>query len=72
MVFRGCGFTSGGQDHRFACSATVQEIQAKNHYIESFPLVQKDKKATSLKVEGHCMYSCLLIVRLPSRSRALS
>ena len=51
MVFRGCGFTSGGQDHTFALSATVQEIQARKHYIESFPSVQKDKEAASLEVK---------------------
>ena len=64
--FRGCGFTSGGQDHTFAFSATVQEIQARKYDIESLPIVQKDKEAASLEVKGYCMYSCLLIVHLPS------
>ena len=40
MVFMGRGFTSGGQK-----SGAVRKIQASKHYIESLPLVLKDKRS---------------------------
>ena len=53
-------------------SASVCIIQASKRYLESLPLVLKDKKkAASLKVKD-LLYSCLLNVRLPSGSRTLN
>ena len=49
-------------------SAAACEIQAIKRYIESLPLVLE---AASLKVKGP-LYSCLLIVCLPSGSRTLN
>ena len=46
---------------------SVQFCQAWRCYIESLPLVLKDKEAVSLKVNAP-LYSCLLIVCLPSRN----
>ena len=40
----GCGFTSGRQELGSVFSAVVYKIQASEHYIESLPLVPKDKK----------------------------
>ena len=67
----GRGFTSGGQKSVSGFSAAACEIQASKCYIESLPLVPKDKEAASLKVKGP-LYSCLLIARLPSGSRTLN
>ena len=47
-----------------AFSVVVCKIQARKRYIESLPLVLKDKKAVSLEVKD-LLYSCLLIVHLP-------
>ena len=47
------------------------QIRARKCYIESLSLVLKDKEAASLKMKG-LLYSCLLIVRLPSGSRTLN
>ena len=44
MVFMGLGFTSGGQESGSVFSAAVCIIQASKHYIESLPLVLKDKR----------------------------
>ena len=57
-VFRGCGFTSKGQDH---------SVQLCAEYWQ----VQKIKEAASLKVKG-LLYGRLLIARLPSGSRTLN
>ena len=51
-------------------STAVCEIQASKRYIESLPLVLKDKEAASHKVKGF-LYNCLLIMCLPSGSRTL-
>ena len=39
----GRGFTSGGQESGSVFSAALCKIQASKHYIESLPLVLKDK-----------------------------
>ena len=53
MVFMVCGFTSRGKSRGFVFSAAVCKIQTSERYIESLPLVPKDKeKAASLKVKG--------------------
>ena len=44
MVFMGHGFTSRGQVSGSVFSASVCIIQASKHYIESLPLVLKDKR----------------------------
>ena len=72
MVFMGRGFTSGRQESWSVFSAAVCKIQASKCYIESLPLVPKDKRSCfSLKVKGP-LYSCLLIVCLPSGSTTLN
>ena len=40
----GHGFTSGGQESGSVFSTAVCKIQASKSYIESLPLVLKDKK----------------------------
>ena len=42
--FMGCGFTSRGQESGSVFSAAVYKIQASERYIESLPLVLKDKR----------------------------
>ena len=69
MVFMGRGFTSGGQESGSVFSAAVCKIQSSKCYIKSLPLAPKE--AASLKVKD-LLYSCLLIVHLPSRSGALN
>ena len=44
MVFRGCSFTSGGQKSVSGFSAAACKIQGSKYYIESLPLVVKDKR----------------------------
>ena len=62
----GCGFTSRWQELGSVFSTVVCKIQASEHYIESLPLVPKDKKkAAFVKVKGP-LYSFLLISCLPS------
>ena len=41
----GCGFTSGQQELGSVFSIVVCKIQASERYIESLPLVPKDKKS---------------------------
>ena len=62
MVVKGRGLASGGQESRSVFSAVVCKIQASKCYIECLLLVTKDN------VKG-LLYSCLLIARLPSRSK---
>ena len=45
MVFMGCGFTSGGQESGSVFSASMCIIQASKRYVESLPLVLKDKRS---------------------------
>ena len=45
MVFMGCGFTSGGQELGSVVSAAVCKLQAVKRYVESLPLVLKDKRS---------------------------
>ena len=45
MVFMGRGFTSGGQKSVSGFSAAACKIQASKCYIESLPLVLKDKRS---------------------------
>ena len=45
MVFMGRGFSSGGQELGSVFSAAVCKIQASKCYIESLPLVPKDKRS---------------------------
>ena len=47
MAFMGRGFTSRGQESGSVFSAAVCKIQAKKRYIESLPLVPKDKSCFS-------------------------
>ena len=74
MVFMGRGFTSGRQELGSMFSAAVCKIQASKCYIESLPLVLKDRKAASLTVNlvKASLYSCLLTVHLPSGSEMLN
>ena len=69
--FMGHGFASWGQELVFAFGAVVYKLQTRKSYIESLPLVLKVKEAGSLKVKVP-LYSCLLIVCLPSGSRTLN
>ena len=68
-----CGFTFGGQESGSVFSAAVCQTQASSskHYIESLPLVLKDKRSCLSQGEG-LLYSCLLIARLLSGSRKLN
>ena len=45
MVFMGHGFTSGGQELGSMFSTAVCKIQVSKRYIESLPLVLKDKRS---------------------------
>ena len=45
MVFMGRGFTSGGQKSGSGFSAAACKIQASKRYIESLPLIPKDKRS---------------------------
>ena len=45
MVFIGHGFTSGGQELGSVFSASVCIIQASKCYVESLPLVLKDRRS---------------------------
>ena len=45
MVFMGRGFSSRGQESGSVFSAAVCKIQASKRYIESLPLVPKDKRS---------------------------
>ena len=65
MVFMGCGFTSGGQESGSVFGAAVCKILASKHYIESLPSVPEDERSCFSQVKG-LLYSCLLIVCLPS------
>ena len=47
----GRGFTSRGQELGCMFGAAVCKIQARKHYIESLPLVMKDKRIAFLKVK---------------------
>ena len=47
MVFKGRGFSSGGQELRSVFSAAVCKIQAIKHNVRSLPLVLKDKRSFS-------------------------
>ena len=44
MVFKGHGFTSRGQKMVSGFSAAACKIQGSKRYIESLPLVVKDKR----------------------------
>ena len=70
MVFMGCGFTSGGQESWSVFSAAVCKIQASKRYIESLPLVLKDK--ISCFSQGERSTVQLPLDRLPSGSRTLN
>ena len=52
MVFMGRGFTSGRQESGSLFSAAVGKIQASKCYIESLPLVLKDKRSCFSSSEG--------------------
>ena len=45
MVFMGRGFTSGGQKLVSGFSAAACKIQASKCYIESLPLIPRDKRS---------------------------
>ena len=45
MVFMGRGFPSGVQDSGSVLSAALYKIQAGECYVESLPLVLKDKRS---------------------------
>ena len=74
-VFTGRGFSwdmaslpEGKSQGLHVFSAAVCKIQTSKWYIESLPLVVKNKVASLVKVKG-LLYSCLLIAHLPSRSK---
>ena len=78
MVFMGHGFSwdmaslpEGKSRGLHVFSATVCKIQTSKWYIEFLPLELKNKVASLVKVKGS-LYSCLLIVHLPSRSRTFN
>ena len=52
MVFMGRGFTSRGQESGSVFSTIVCKIQASKRYIESLPLVPKDKISCLSQGEG--------------------
>ena len=52
VVFTGHGYTSGGQELGFVFSAAVCKTQASKRYIESLPLVLKDKRSCFSQGEG--------------------
>ena len=64
----GRGFTSGGQELVFR--AAVCKIKVRKCYIESLPLVSKDKRSCFSQGEKFS-YSCFLVVHLPSGNRML-
>ena len=45
LFFMGRGFTSGGQESGSVFNTAVCIIQASKRYIESLPLVLKDKRS---------------------------
>ena len=45
MVIMGRGFTFGGQELGSAFSAVVCKIQASKSYVESLPLVLKNRRS---------------------------
>ena len=45
MAFMGRGFTSRGRESGSVFSASMCIIQASKHYVESLPLVLKDKRS---------------------------
>ena len=45
MVFTGRGLTSRGQESVSVFSVAVCKIQASKRYMQSLPLVQKDKRS---------------------------
>ena len=49
-------------------SAAVCKIQASKRYVESLPLVLKDKEAISHKVKGLLYSSLLNVLALQSRT----
>ena len=67
MVFMGCGFTSGGQESGSMFSAAVYKIKAGECYIESLPLVLKDKRNCFSQAERKQLIMCF-----PSGSRTLN
>ena len=58
MVFVGRGFTSGGQESGSVFSIDMCKTQASKHYIESVPLVLKDKSSCFFQGDR-------LVVQLP-------
>ena len=50
MVFMGRGLTSGGQESGSVFSTAVCKSQASKCYIESLPLVPKDRGHTGSQV----------------------
>ena len=58
MVFVGRGFTSGGQESGSVFSIDMCKIQASKRYIESVPLVLKDKSSCFFQGDR-------LVVQLP-------
>ena len=64
MVFMVCGFTSRGQELGSVFSAAVCKIQAGERYIESLPLVLKDKRScfsqgekSTVQLPLHCEFA---------------
>jgi len=72
MVFLGHCFTSGRQESGSVFSAAVCKIQASKRYVESLPLVLKDKRSYFSQGERFAVYSFLLIAHLLSGSRTLN
>ena len=70
--FHGCGFTSGGQELGSVFSAAVCIIQASKRYVESLPLVLKDKSCCFSQGERFAVQLPLERAGLPSGSRTLN
>ena len=71
MVFMGRGFPSGVQELGSVLSAALYKIRTSECYVESLPLVVKDKRSCfGLHSEGLAV-QLHLIACLPSGSRML-
>ena len=59
MVFMRRGFTSTGEESGSVFSAVVCKIQASKRYIESLPLVLKDKRSCFSQGERSAVYTAV-------------
>ena len=70
-VFMGRGFTSGGQESGSVFGAAVCKIQGSKWYVESLPLVLKDKRSWFSQGKRSAV-QLPLITCMPSGSRTLN